>query len=54
MVMTAVLRVGISIVAGLLYLSVFLVGLVVVLVVVVGCSGGGGGDYGRLLEVVVA
>ena len=35
-VVTAVLRVGIPIVVGLLYLSVFLVGVVVVLVVVAG------------------
>jgi hypothetical protein len=53
-VVTAVLRVGIPIVVGLLYLSVFLVGVVVVLVVVAGCSGGGGGGICMLLEVVVA
>ena len=36
MVVTAVLRVGIPIVVGLLYLGVLLVGVVVVLVVVAG------------------
>ena len=55
MVVTAVLRVGIPSVVGLLYLSVFLVGVVVVLAVVAGVVvvvvGGG---YGMLLEVVVA
>ena len=35
-VVTAVVRVALQIVVGLLYLSVFLVGVVVVLVVVVG------------------
>ena len=35
-VVTAVLRVGIPIVVGLLYLSVFMVGVVAVLVVVAG------------------
>ena len=50
---------GIPIVVGLLYLSVFLVGVVAVLVVVAvlwwwDCGGGGGGGYGVLLEVVVA
>ena len=35
-VVTAVVRVAILIIVGLLYLSVFLVGIVVVLVVVVG------------------
>ena len=50
---------GIPIVVGLLYFSVFLVGVVAVLVVVAvlwwwDCGGGAGGGYGVLLEVVVA
>ena len=52
MLVTAVVRVGILIVVGLLNLSVFLVGVAVVLVVIVGCSGCGGD--GMVLEVVVA
>jgi hypothetical protein len=48
-VVTAVSWVYIPIVVGLLYLSVFLVGVVVVLVGWRDCSGGGGGGYGMLL-----
>ena len=50
MVVTNVIRWDILIIVGLLYLSVFLVGLAVVIVVVVSCSGSCGS---RLLVVVV-
>ena len=50
MVVTNVVRLDILIIVGLLYLSVFLVGVAVVIVVVVSCSGSCGSG---LLVVVV-
>ena len=53
MVVTAAVRLAITILVGLLYLNVFLVKLLLVIVVVVACSDGGGGGVDRVLVVMV-